>query len=274
MLMDPAEDLLVVEEPLEIRLGFGAFGDFGGLEDRRRIPLAVTMRTPGHDLELVKGFLLGEGIVRKPEELLSVKPCVEGVEDADARGNVVRAELQPDVDFDPAGMERNFVGTASCGICGKASLEAVRRLLPEGRRVPSVALEMSVVSGLPRRLREAQVVFRRTGGCHAAGLFALEGDDEAPGIVREDIGRHNAVDKVIGAVWGSGGLFGDRVLVVSGRAGFELVQKAVVAGIPAMVSVGAPSSLAVELAREHGLVLIGFAKADRFNVYTGQDRIQ
>lgn len=250
-----ADDILVTEEPLEIRLGHGP------LDDRREFRLSVTMRTPGHDAELALGFLYTEGIITAPDELLRVEHCANVK--PEERGNVVRAELRPEVELDAARWQRNFYTTSSCGVCGKSSLEAVHaqcrlRIEPWG------AIDAAVITALPERMREAQTVFRHTGGIHAAALFDRAGKLL---LLREDIGRHNAVDKLIGAAL-HGRLTTDNCqLLVSGRAGFELVQKCVVAGIPLMAAVGAPSSIAVDLARQHGLTLVGFLRGERFNVY-------
>lgn len=250
------DDLLVTEEPLEIRLGHGPE------HDRREVRLSVTMRTPGHDEELALGFLFTEGIIAERSELLRVEQCTNVKEDE--RGNVVRAELRPDIDIDPVKWQRNFYTTSSCGVCGKSSIEAVRvqcsrAILPFG------TLDRTVITALPDRMRESQVLFKHTGGIHAAALFDRRGKLL---ILREDIGRHNAVDKLIGAALDDGLSFAGKMLLVSGRAGFELVQKCVVAGIPLMAAVGAPSSIAVQLARESGLTLIGFLRGDRFNCYS------
>jgi FdhD protein len=263
-----ADDILVTEEPLEIRLGHGP------LDDRKEFRLSVTMRTPGNDEELALGFLFTEGLITDPAQVVRVVPC-ENVKEEE-RGNVVRAELHPSVVVDPAKWQRNFYTTSSCGVCGKSSIEAVhaqcaRALGKAPRHDPAL------ITSLPDRMRSGQAVFKHTGGIHAAALFNGQGDLL---ILREDVGRHNAVDKVAGALitqpdhrqWGTPAFAGDtdnRLLLVSGRAGFELVQKCVVAGIPAMAAVGAPSSLAVQLARDSGLLLIGFLRGDRFNVYSG-----
>ena len=250
-----ADDLLVTEEPLEIRLGHGP------LEDRREFRLSVTMRTPGHDEELALGFLFTEGLITDPAQVLRVEHCANVK--PEERGNVVRAELHPEVELDPAKWQRNFYTTSSCGVCGKSSIEAVhaqclRPIAPWG------AVDAAMISALPDRMRDAQTVFKHTGGIHAAALFDRQGKLL---LLREDIGRHNAVDKVIGAALHAPFRTDDTALLVSGRAGFELVQKCVVAGIPLMAAVGAPSSIAVDLARKSGLTLIGVLRGDRFNGY-------
>jgi len=249
------EDLLVVEEPLEIRLGSGP------LEQRAELRLSVTMRTPGHDEELVRGFLFTEGIVTEQDLLLRVVPCMTVKEEE--IGNVMRAELHPTAELDPARWQRNSYTTSSCGVCGKSSIEAVH-VQCQRAIVPLSKLEPGVITSLPDRMRAAQTVFKHTGGIHAAALFSPLGELL---VLREDVGRHNAVDKVIGAALMTGIELGTCILLVSGRAGFELVQKCVVAGIPQMAAVGAPSSLAVELARKSGLTLIGFLRGERFNRY-------
>jgi FdhD protein len=250
-------DELAVEEPLEIRLAFE--------QDGRRIRrgISVTMRTPGHDGELAVGFLFTEGILDSPDQVAKVEDW--------GPGNVVRVELNPGVAVDLARLERHFYAASSCGVCGKASIEAVR-VRPRFGPIPGrPAIEAGTIGGLPGTLRAAQGAFDRTGGLHAAALFDPAGRLLA---LREDVGRHNALDKLIGASFLAGGTpLRDAILLVSGRASFELVQKAAVAGIPVLAAVGAPSSLAVELAREHGMTLVGFVRPDRFNIYTGPDRI-
>lgn len=249
------DDIVVVEEPLEIRLGHGP------LDGREEFRLSVTMRTPGHEGELVLGFLFTEGIITSASEVVRVVPC-ENVKEEE-RGNVYRAELVPGVPLDPARWQRNFYTTSSCGVCGKSSIEAVHaQCRTTMGRTP--VIDPAVITALPGRMREAQTVFKHTGGIHAAALFSAAGELL---ILREDIGRHNAVDKLIGAVLMNDLSCHERILLVSGRAGFELVQKAVMAGIPALAAVGAPSSLAVRTAQESGLTLIGFLRGDRFNVY-------
>ncbi|MCB0766368.1 MAG: formate dehydrogenase accessory sulfurtransferase FdhD [Flavobacteriales bacterium] len=249
------DDLLVTEEPLEIRLGFGP------LDDRKEMRLSITMRTPGHDDDLVRGFLFTEGVIMEPDQLIRVVPCLS-VKDEEV-GNVMRAEIDPEVAIDPERWQRNFYTTSSCGVCGKSSIEAVQ-VARHAAMAPWGSIDTNIITALPERMRAAQTVFRHTGGIHAAALFNREGDLLC---LREDVGRHNAVDKVIGASLFDGHGASDGILLVSGRAGFELVQKCVVAGIPLMVAIGAPSSLAVQLARKHGLTLIGFLRDQRFNCY-------
>ena len=250
-----ADDILVTEEPVEIRLGHGP------LDDRKEFRLSVTMRTPGHDEELALGFLFTEGLIADRTEVIRVEHCAQVK--TEERGNVVRAELRPDVELDPARWQRNFYTTSSCGVCGKSSLEAVHAQC-RSTITPWGDVDPAVITTLPERMREAQTVFKHTGGIHAAALFDRQGQLL---LLREDIGRHNAVDKLIGAAQLANLHLATGQLLVSGRAGFELVQKCVVAGIPLMAAVGAPSSLAVDLARGHGLTLVGFLRGARFNLY-------
>jgi FdhD protein len=258
----PDEDLVATEEPLEIRV-VSREGD-----EPRGSSVAVTMRTPGHDFELAAGFLLSEGIVRSGSDIWRLARCDRAAEEE--AENIVEAHLAPGVPFDPARFSRHVYTTSSCGICGKASIE---RLDDVDVEPPSSSLRVqaAVLHSLAERLTEAQTIFARTGGLHAAALF-----DESGGLLelREDIGRHNALDKLVGSRLLAGRLpIDDALAVVSGRAGFELVQKSLVAGVPLLAAVGAPSSLAVEAARAYGLTLVGFLGAKRFNVYSGADRI-
>lgn len=259
-----ADDALAVEEPLEIRL---AHHQGGQLVERS---LSITMRTPGHDLELAVGFLVGEGLLTRRDQLVGLRPCGPATGRGGTR-NVVRVELAPDAEVPLKKLERHFYTTSSCGVCGKSSLEALaigdRPALPPD----SPTVTPAVIHALPERLREAQAAFEHTGGLHAAALFDAEGHLR---LMREDVGRHNAVDKLVGAMWLDGRLpLSDSILLVSGRASFELVQKALVAGIPVMAAVGAPSSLAVDLAAEAGMTLFGFVRQQRFNVYAGEGRL-
>ncbi|MGA2649092.1 MAG: formate dehydrogenase accessory sulfurtransferase FdhD [Terracidiphilus sp.] len=245
------QDSLAAEEPLEIRVG--------------GVSLTVTMRTPGNDLELAAGFLLTEGIIQSPEQIagLRAKAPENGL-----RSNVVEVELK-DSEFDPDELRRNFYAASSCGICGKASINAIR---VRGLRQPDTGfrVEPEMLCRLPQALRSEQEVFSRTGGLHAAALFDGEGQLVA---LREDIGRHNAVDKIAGwAVLERKLPLSQHVMLVSGRGGFEIVQKALAAGIPVLASVSAPSSLAVKLARELGLTLVGFLRGRRFVIYSGEYR--
>jgi FdhD protein len=251
-------DELATEEPLEIRL----------IQEGRRRTVAVTMRTPGADPELALGFLFAEGVIRGREEVLLVAPCSEPGE---ACANIVEVELAAGVpEPELAGLERHFFSTSACGVCGKAGLEAltvrVSEAIPPG---PEVSPEL--IATLPDRLREAQGMFTATGGIHAAALFDTAGELLA---AREDVGRHNALDKLIGWALGEGLLPLNRHLVlVSGRSSYEILQKCLVAGVPVVCAVSAPSSLAVELANRFGITLIGFLRGNRFNVYSGAERV-
>lgn len=252
-------DVLAVEEPLEIRVGIEVDGR------RERRSLSITMRTPGHDAELAVGFLFTEGIVTDRAQVAGVRPCGGG------GGNAVRVDLRPGVSVDFARLERHFYATSSCGVCGKASLDAVRVACPTRPAEGLPLVDAALIRRLPEALRASQSVFERTGGLHASALFTIEGRLLA---VREDVGRHNALDKLIGAEFLGGRTpLSDSILLVSGRASFELVQKAAVAGIPILAAVGAPSSLAVDLAVERGMTVLGFVGAGRFNIYSGADRI-
>lgn len=241
-------DLLAVEEPLEIRLNGQV--------------VSVTMRTPGHDSALAAGFLFAEGLLRSPDQLAGI---------SQGPRNSVNLDLHLGDDVDLARLHRNFYMTSSCGVCGKASLEALEIAGCPTLPTEAPAIEASVVYGLPDTLRSAQTVFEQTGGLHAAALFDFEGRMVA---VQEDVGRHNALDKLIGAEFLARRTpLSDRILLVSGRASFELIQKTLMAGIPALAAVGAPSSLAVELALRFRMTLIGFLRNQRFNVYSGASRI-
>jgi FdhD protein len=251
-------DTLVAEEPLEIRLGGK--------------PLAITMRTPGDDFALAAGFLVSEGVLGATEELQSIVYCAGASQDGSNTYNVVDVRTAPGVVLPDITLERNVYTTSSCGLCGKASLDAVRTTTRFAiDDTPPVRIEPSLLASLPDRLREAQRVFDRTGGLHAAALFSETGELLD---IREDVGRHNAVDKLVGRALQNGGLPLSRaILLVSGRASFELAQKAVMAGIPVLAAVSAPSSLAVDLAAESGLTLVGFLRGPNMNVYAGEHRI-
>ena len=257
-------DLLAVEEPLEIRLGYG------DATDRQQRSISVTMRTPGHDFELALGFLFTEGIIQTRQQVHSIRYCTD-LGRQEATDNIVRVELTPDVAVDLRNSERNFYTTSSCGVCGKASIEAVRNtgcpVLPASQPF----IDAEIVHELPRKLRDAQAVFAHTGGLHAAALFDQNGTLL---LLREDVGRHNALDKVIGAALQQGLLpLHDSLLFLSGRISFELVQKALMAGIPLVAAVGAPSSLAVQIADEVGMTLLGFVRNQSFNIYTHASRV-
>ena len=258
------DDVVATEEPLEIRLSWTQ-------PDGRRAQksISITMRTPGSDEELAAGFLLTEGIIAGPAELEAIGPC--GPPAANGLINVVRVDLAPGVEVDLARLERHFYTSSSCGVCGKASLEAVAVQGRYDLRGNALQISADNLGALPERLRGMQSVFDRTGGLHASGLFDAAGQVRAS---REDVGRHNALDKLIGQALLKDELpLSDCGVVVSGRASFELMQKAMMAGIPILAAVGAPSSLAVEFAEEFGMTLVGFLKANRFNVYSRPDRI-
>ncbi len=258
------DDVVATEEPLEIRLSWTQ-------PDGRRAQqsISITMRTPGSDEELAAGFLLTEGIIAGRAELDAIGPC--GPPAANGLINVVRVDLAPGVEVDLARLERHFYTSSSCGVCGKASLEAVAVQGRYDLRGNALQIGADNLGALPERLRGMQSVFDRTGGLHASGLFDAAGQVRAS---REDVGRHNALDKLIGRALLKDELpLSDCGVVVSGRASFELMQKAMMAGIPILAAVGAPSSLAVEFAEEFGMTLVGFLQANRFNAYSRRDRI-
>jgi FdhD protein len=250
----PAEnDEVAAEEPLEIRVA-----------DRS---VAVVMRTPGHDRELAAGFLLTEGVVQRREDILDLVLCRD--QEAGASGNVINALLAPSAALDLARLTRHVFSSSSCGVCGKATLDAVLQAFPPVPAGPAFA--PAALTALPDRLRAAQPVFASTGGLHGCALFDRRG---GLALVREDVGRHNAVDKVLGRALLDGRLpLRDHGLLLSGRISFELVQKALAAGLPLVAGIGAPSSLAIACAERGGLTLVGFLRADRFNVYAGPDRL-
>ena len=251
------EDTLVVEEPLEIRVGGRS--------------LAVTMRTPGHDVELAAGFLVSEGVISRGEQFASARFCA-GDAGMDNTYNVLDVTLAPGVAPPAPELAREFFTTSSCGLCGKASIDAVRTTSAFGVQDDPLRIPAETLVGLPDRLRAAQDVFEKTGGLHAAGLYRVA-DDELL-VVREDVGRHNAVDKVVGWALTHDLLpLTGTVLMVSGRASFELTQKALMAGIPMLAAVSAPSSLAVELAIEAGMSVVGFLRGESMVVYAGGQRV-
>jgi FdhD protein len=256
-------DRVAVEEPMEVRVETV-------LEGRASTrSVSVTMRTPGHDFELAAGFLFSERILGRRKDIREITYCQTGELQ---EYNVVTVRFREGLVLDPDLINRNFYTTSSCGVCGKGSLEAVQvrgcQVIPDG----TLSVEARILPRLPELLLEGQKGFRRTGGLHAAGLFDSLGEMEA---LREDVGRHNAVDKIVGhALLEERVPLGDRILVVSGRTSFEILQKAVAAGIPVVVAVGAPSTLAVELARKFNVTLIGFARGQRFNLYAGGARVR
>ena len=249
-------DALAVEEPLEIRIG---------IPGRKHKAISITMRTPGDDGELAAGFLFTEGIIASREQIANIRHCGPG-------GNTIVVELAEGVDVDLKRLERHFYTSSSCGVCGKSSIEALHTGAQkiEDRVFP--VIDSFFIHRMPAALRGAQSTFDITGGIHASALFKSDGTLD---LVREDVGRHNALDKAIGAKLLAGELpLADRALMVSGRVSFELVQKALMAGVPILAAVGAPSSLAVEIAREFGMTLIGFVRDGRFNIYCGEERIR
>jgi len=255
-------DLVAVEEPLEIRIGFGAE------TNRQQARIAVTMRTPGHDEELVIGFLFGEGIISGVEDIIQVRSCAEvGKPDT---GNVLRVELRSDLEVDLNLQQRNFYTTSSCGICGKASVDAIQTRVSRTLKDVGVRTTLEQLKLFPEVLRNAQTNFTHTGGIHASGLFDVNGKLIA---VREDVGRHNAMDKVVGGALMRRNPFADSIVLLSGRISFELVQKAVMAGVPFLAAVGAPSSLAIDLAQEFGMTLVGFLNENNANIYSGEWRV-
>jgi FdhD protein len=254
-------DALATEEPMEIRL----------LAGPTKQTVAVTMRTPGADFELAAGFLYGEGIVTSPDDILKISYCVDPDIDAEQQYNIVNVELRSGREFDLRPLERHFYTTSACGVCGKASLEQLELrgcpVLSPGPEVPA-----ETIYSLPEILREAQGLFDATGGLHAAALFDGEGELLA---LREDVGRHNATDKLVGWALLEGRLpLSEHVVLVSGRSSFEIMQKCLTAGVPIVCAISAPSSLAVDVAREFGMTLVGFLRGGRFNVYAGAERIE
>jgi FdhD protein len=252
-------DYLATEEPLEIRLTHPPRS------------LAVTMRTPGADFELVAGFLYSEGVVQQRQDLCQMRYCIDPKVDGEQRQNIVNVTLQAEVHPDFASLERHFYTTSACGVCGKASLDALR--LRGCAALPSTpGVDVTMLYQLPEKLRAAQRVFSATGGLHAAALFDRQGTLLS---LQEDVGRHNALDKLIGAALLSDQLpFDDRIVMVSGRSSFEILQKCLMARVPIVCAISAPSSLAVAIAQEFNITLVGFLCGDRCNVYAGRDRIQ
>jgi FdhD protein len=253
-------DALATEEPMEIRVVSGG----------SRQTVAVTMRTPGADFELAAGFLYGEGIVSSPEDVKKISYCVDPDVDAEQQYNIVNVELRAGRKYDPRPLERHFYTTSACGVCGKASLEQLELrgcpVIPPG---PEIAAEK--IYSLPEKLREAQGLFEATGGLHAAALFDAEGNLVA---LREDVGRHNATDKLVGWALLDGRLpLGDHAVMVSGRSSFEILQKCLTAGVPIVCAISAPSSLAVDVARRFNITLVGFLRGNRFNVYSAPERV-
>ena len=254
-----AEDVLATEEPLELQLAFGPAGK------RIQKNISVTMRTPGNDFELAAGFLYTEGIIHAATDIVSVGYAKEDNE------NIVLVSLNEAVTPEINKLERNFYTTSSCGVCGKASIEAVRTACDIPETIDQIRIAAALIYQLPGMLRKQQDIFEYTGGLHGCALFDISGSLL---LSREDVGRHNALDKLIGAALNKGMLPLDKhILLLSGRASFELVQKAIMAGIKIVAAVGAPSSLAAEMAEEWGMTLIGFLRDQRFNIYSGAERI-
>ena len=252
------EDALAVEEPLEIRVGGRS--------------LAVTMRTPGHDFDLAAGFLVSEGVITRREHFRAARYCAGKTEEGLNTYNVLNVDLAPGVAPPAPSLERSFYTTSSCGLCGKASIDAVRTQSAYTVTDDALRIDPEILATFPEQLRAGQAVFEKTGGLHAAALF--DGVSGRMLVLREDVGRHNAVDKVIGWALTEGRLpLRGTVLMVSGRASFELTQKAIMAGIPALAAVSAPSSLAAELATEAGVTLVGFLRGNSMVIYAGQERI-
>ena len=253
-------DAIAVEEPLEIRLIKDGSAENGGTGR----PVSVTMRTPGNDSELALGFLHGEGLIREPRDVVDVRPC-------GPTGNVVRVTLRADLPLDLERLNRNFYTTSSCGVCGKASIEAVTASAGIRRVAGGGVVRESVLRQLSDTLRASQAGFAETGGMHAVGVFTPEGELIAS---REDVGRHNAMDKLVGAALRDSELpWQQRIVLLSGRASFELIQKAMMAGAPMVAAIGAPSTLAVELAESAGITLVGFLRSGGCNVYTHGGRV-
>ncbi len=257
-------DHVAVEEPLEIRLGYST------PDGRATRSISITMRTPGHDRELAAGFLYTEAIVHRATDIVSIETCGPPAPDS-GNHNVIRVDLAADVDVDLGRLQRHFYTTSSCGVCGKTSLDALRVAGANSLDAIHTSFSRAVLTGIPTALRAAQHTFEATGGLHAAAAFNPKGDLI---VTMEDVGRHNAVDKVIGSLLLNNELPAHELgMMVSGRASFELMQKTLVAGMPLLAAVSAPSSLAVQLAKEFNISLVGFLRGDTFNIYAGAERI-
>jgi FdhD protein len=250
-----SKDEIAVEEPLEIRLLYGPAGA------RQEQSISITMRTPGHDAELATGFLFTEGIIPGAAAILSVEQ----------QPSTIRIALQDNIALDLGRLQRHFYTSSSCGVCGKSSIEALRTVCPPAKTATDPPLAANIIYSLPSRLRQQQELFNATGGLHAAALFDRQGNISS---LREDIGRHNALDKLIGHALQNDPLLSSKGLLLSGRACFELIQKAAMAGIKIVAAIGPPSSLAIQLAEEQDMTLIGFLRDQRFNIYTGAHRIR
>lgn len=262
-----ADDVIATEEPLEIRIGFEATAG------RQEKSISITMRTPGADDELAAGFLFTEGILTSPDDIIEIWHRSPPVPGSDLR-NVIRVDLVDGADIDFKRLERHFYTTSSCGVCGKASLDALRVQSNHTTAISDSKFKIHLddLLNLARKLEEKQKVFGETGGLHASGLFDATGEII---YAREDVGRHNAMDKLIGRLFMDKKLpAGEQGIVVSGRTSFELVQKVAMAGVPVLVAVGAPSSLAIDVARDFGITLVGFLRDGRFNIYSASHRIK
>ena len=271
------QDAVAVEEPLEIQLVYGA------ADDRKTKSISITMRTPGNDAELAAGFLMTEGVLRDVTHVAAIgaptaadaavsRPAGSGKRAVPTgmRSQTIRVELSPEVEVSMSTLERNFYTTSSCGVCGKASLLALRTLCPLPLQ-DNFQIRSEILCSLPQRIQTAQVAFRQTGGLHAASLFTADGNLHS---LREDVGRHNALDKLLGEAFLEDAVpLRDHVLLLSGRASFELLQKAVMGGIPMVAAIGAPSSLAIEVAREFSITLVGFLRPESFNIYSAPKRV-
>ena len=271
------QDAVAVEEPLEIQLVYGA------ADDRRTKSISITMRTPGNDEELAAGFLMTEGVLRDVTHIMEIgaptaadtaRRRTAGSRQAAVptgmRSQAIRVELSPEIEVSMSTLERNFYTTSSCGVCGKASLLALRTLCPLPQH-DHFQIRSDILSSLPQKIQTAQVAFRKTGGLHAASLFTADGELHS---LREDVGRHNALDKLLGEAFLQDAVpLRDYVLLLSGRASFELLQKAVMGGIPMVAAIGAPSSLAIEVAREFSITLVGFLRPESFNIYSAPERV-
>jgi FdhD protein len=261
-----SNDLLAAEEPLEIRIGYGKNNQ------RFQKSISVTMRTPGNDFELALGFLFTEGIIDSYNQILSIKYC-NSIGTNENNQNIVRVELLESVNFDFGKLQRNFYTTSSCGVCGKASIDAIKTTCNTPINLTEITVNQSIIKLLPNKLRSKQNVFEYTGGLHACALFDISGNLV---LIREDVGRHNALDKLIGAIFSkneSANNFNNKILLLSGRASFELLQKAAMTGIQVVCAIGAPSSLAVQTALEFNITLIGFLRENRFNIYSHAWRV-
>ena len=254
-------DAIAVEEPLEIRLLKDGSAENGGTGR----PISITMRTPGDDPELALGFLFGEGLLRERRDVVDARPC-------GPTGNVIRVTVRADLPLDLERLQRNFYTTSSCGVCGKASIEAVTANVGIRSVASDLIVRESVLRVMPDVLRAVQAGFAETGGMHAVGLFTSDGELTAS---REDVGRHNAMDKLVGAALMNGTLpWSERIVLLSGRASFELIQKAMLAGAPLVAAIGAPSTLALELAQSAGITLVAFLRSGGCNVYCHPSRVR